>query len=209
MDPTDALPPARPPRPCSAGLFGKGLLQWRAFFDGWSPIVRTVVLGVLSYAALVAMLRVSGKRTLAKMNAFDLVVTVAFGSTLASILMNRDVSLVQGVVTLAMLIGLQYAVAWSAAHSTAVGDVVKSTPTVLLWQGEVLRDVCRRERVAVSEVRAAVRLAGMASLAEAHAVVLETTGDLSVVKRSAQGDHDPSALEGINSKPGDGGRGDD
>jgi uncharacterized membrane protein YcaP (DUF421 family) len=52
------------------------------FFSGWPGLVRTLVLGVLSYLLLIAILRVSGKRTLSKMNAFDLVVTVALGSTL-------------------------------------------------------------------------------------------------------------------------------
>lgn len=52
------------------------------FFDGWSDLLRILVVGSLAYAGLVGFLRVSGKRTLAKMNAFDLVVTVALGSTL-------------------------------------------------------------------------------------------------------------------------------
>ena len=66
------------------------------FFDGWAGLLRVLVVGALAYAALVLLLRVSGKRTLSKMNAFDLVVTVALGSTLATVLPSRDVALAEG-----------------------------------------------------------------------------------------------------------------
>jgi uncharacterized membrane protein YcaP (DUF421 family) len=72
-------------------------MNWTMIFDGWGSIARTAIVGVLAYAALVVLLRISGKRTLAKMNAFDLVVTVALGSTLATILLSKEVSLASGV----------------------------------------------------------------------------------------------------------------
>jgi len=55
------------------------------FFDSWFGLLRVIVIGTLAYAALIALLRVSGKRSLSKMNAFDLVVTVALGSTFAAV----------------------------------------------------------------------------------------------------------------------------
>lgn len=69
-------------------------IDWSMIFDGWAPIVRTLVLGTSSYFLLILLLRVSGKRTLSKMNAFYLVVTVAFGSTLASILTSLQFGLI-------------------------------------------------------------------------------------------------------------------
>jgi len=77
-----------------------------SFFTGWQPIVRVLVIGTAAYVALVAVLRVSGKRTLSKLNAFDLVVTVAIGSTFASILTSKDLALAEGVTALALLTGL-------------------------------------------------------------------------------------------------------
>lgn len=59
------------------------------FFDCWLPLLRTAAVGILAYAALVLSPRVSGKRTLSRMNAFDLIVTVALGLTLASISRTR------------------------------------------------------------------------------------------------------------------------
>ena len=63
------------------------------FFDDWGGLARVAVVGFLAYGGLVLLLRVSGKRTLSKMNAFDLVVTVALGSTLATILLSSSVEI--------------------------------------------------------------------------------------------------------------------
>ena len=72
-----------------------GRIYGAIFFNGWFTLLRTTVAGILTYAALVLFLRFSGKRTLAKMNAFDLVVTVSLGSTLATITLSTDVALAQ------------------------------------------------------------------------------------------------------------------
>ena len=72
------------------------------FYDGWMGLVRVVVAGTCAYAALVLLLRISGKRTLAKLNAFDFVVTVALGSTLATVVLSSSVALAEGVVALAL-----------------------------------------------------------------------------------------------------------
>lgn len=80
------------------------------FFDSWTTLLRTLVVGVLAYVTMVAFLRISGKRTLSKMNAFDLIVTVALGSTLATVLLSKDVALAEGALAFALLIGLQFVV---------------------------------------------------------------------------------------------------
>ena len=81
-------------------------LTWTSsiFFAGWSGIIRIVIVGVLAYAALVLVLRISGNRTLSKMHAFDLVVTVALGSTLATVILSKDVALAEGLTAFALLI---------------------------------------------------------------------------------------------------------
>lgn len=165
------------------------------FFDSWSGLLRVVVVSVTAYVALVALLRVSGKRTLAKLNAFDLVVTVALGSTLATVLLSADVALAEGVLAFAMLVGLQYAVAWLSLRSETVRRVVKSEPALVYHRGAWLDDALRRERLTCEEVRAAVRAGGRASMAEVGAVVLETDGSLSVLA-AAVGDALPAPAGG-------------
>ena len=165
------------------------------FFDSLYGLLRVVVVGFGAYAAVVALLRVSGKRTLAKLNAFDLVVTVALGSTLATVLLTNSVALAEGVIALAVLIALQFSLAWWSSESPRAARWVKSEPVVLLWQGRLLPDELRRERVAAEEVRQALRQQGVGSLEEAAAVVLETDGSISVLKTVGIGER--SALAGV------------
>jgi uncharacterized membrane protein YcaP (DUF421 family) len=168
------------------------------FFDNWADIWRTLVVGTLAYVALVSILRVSGKRTLSKMNAFDLVVTVALGSTLATILLSKDVSLLEGITAFLTLILLQYIVAWLSVRSATVRHFVKSEPSLLLYRGEYLDYKLKTERVTRDEVMAAIRSQGFGKLDEVEAVVLETDGSFSVISKPTSGP--TSALKGV-SKP--------
>ncbi|MBS7455606.1 DUF421 domain-containing protein [Coralloluteibacterium stylophorae] len=165
-------------------------------FDGWQPLARTALVGVLAYAGLVILLRMSGARTLAKMNAFDLVVTVALGSTLATILLSKDVSLAQGLLAFALLVAMQFAVTWSSVRLPWVRRVVTGEPVLLVHRGALLEDAMRRARVNEDDLRAAVRAAGTGGVARAHAVVLETDGTFSVIPADADG-ADDAALTGV------------
>jgi uncharacterized membrane protein YcaP (DUF421 family) len=141
----------------------------------------------LTYSALVLLVRASGKRTLAKMNAFDLVVTIALGSTFATALLSADVALAEVVLGFGVLVALQLLVAWLSVHVAAVRRAVKADPTVLLYQGQFRDEALRQERVTHGEVRQAVRAQGFGSLDDVEAVVLETDGSLSVISRRNAG----------------------
>ena len=166
-------------------------------FDTWFGLVRIVVVGTAAYAALVLILRVSGKRTLAKLNAFDLVVTVALGSTLATVLLSKSVALADGLLGFALLVGLQYAVAWVSVRSPRFGAVVKSEPSLLLHRGRFLEGAMRRQRVTREEVVSALRSSGLARPEDAAAVVLETDGSLSVVRATGEA-QEATVLRGLN-----------
>ena len=152
-----------------------------ALFTGWDPILRILVVGTAAYVALVIVLRASGKRTLSKLNAFDLVVTVAIGSTFSSILTSKDLALAEGVAALALLVGLQYAVTFLSVRIGAVDRLVKSEPSLLLKDGQPLPGALRQQRVTQEELRAAIRTSGGAELSDAAFVVLESDGTLSAV----------------------------
>lgn len=151
------------------------------FFDSWSDLFRVVVVGSLAYVALVAFLRATGKRTLSKLNAFDLVVTVALGSTLATVLLNANVSLAEGVLAFALLIGLQYGITWLSVRSERFQGMIKAEPTLLLYRGRYLRDAMRRQRVTTEEILSVLRTEGVTRVEDAGAVVLETDGSISVL----------------------------
>lgn len=169
------------------------------FFESWANVLRVVLVGVPAYVLLVASLRVSGKRTLSKLNAFDLVVTVALGSTLATILLNKNVMLIEGFAAFGVLIGMQWIVAYTTMRSQRWQAVVKSTPAMLLYRGQFLPEVMRRERIVEAEVLAAVRGRGLVSTDEVTAVVLETDGSLSVL--AAEDLHSLSSLDSVVPRP--------
>lgn len=166
------------------------------FFDDWYGLVRVIISGTAAYVALIALLLVSGKRTLSKMNAFDFVITVAIGSTLATILLSRDVALFEGILALALLIALQFVITWLSVRFGAFKHLVKAEPRLLYHRGHFLRSAMKKERITEEEIRQAVRTHGMAALEQAEAVVLETDGNFSVI-RTVDVEH-PSALENVN-----------
>jgi uncharacterized membrane protein YcaP (DUF421 family) len=151
-------------------------------YEGYYPFVRILIVGVLAYACAVLLIRISGKRLLSKMNAFDLVVTVAIGSTLATILLSSSIPLFEGVFALALLVGLQYLVAWSAVRSSVIRKIIKAQPAMLVYKGAFLEESMKRERVTRDEVLSAVRSQGLGRLEDVRAIVLETDGTFSVLK---------------------------
>lgn len=158
------------------------------WFDSWDNIYRVIVVGIAAYAGLVVLLRASGSRTLSKMNSFDLVVTVAFGSTLSTILVNESVTLAVGLAALGLLVVLQLVITWLSVRSTFVSRIVKTAPTVLLRQGQLRHEALRRVRVTSDEVLSAVRQHGYGSLNDIDLVVMETDGSMSVIASSQAGD---------------------
>src|SRR5699024_9452108 len=136
-----------------------------------------------------------GKRTLAKLNAFDLVVTVALGSTLATILLSADVSWAEGAVALGLLGALQLAVSWTSTRLPGGRSVVTARPTLVLRRGRPDERALREQRLTVDELRQAARSSGVGGLDQLAAVVLESDGTLSVVTSGQLGDG--SALDGV------------
>ena len=153
-------------------------------FDSWAGLGRVLLVGTLAYVALVLLLRISGKRTLRKLNAFDLVVTVALGSTLATVLLSKSVALAEGALALALLISLQYAIAWLSVRSPRLEGMIKAEPTLLLHRGRFLEQAMRAERITREEILAALRASGAAEPQAIAAVVLETDGSLSVIAQA-------------------------
>lgn len=164
-------------------------------FDSWDSLFRTAIIGVLAYASLILLLRISGRRTLSKMNAFDLVVTVSLGSVLATILLNKDVTLAEGSLAFALLIGMQFLVTWSSVRASWFRKIVTGEPALLFYQGCYLSSALVSARVTEDEIRAAVRAAGTESMATVAAVILETDGSFSVVKNGETSA--TSSLEGV------------
>ena len=160
-------------------------------FSGWTGLFRTAILAVLGYLTVQLVLRTASKRTLSKMNMADFVVTIAFGSILASMILLTDVAFTQGLVALVTLIVAEYAFTWALARSGRLRRLVVSKPTILYYGGEFLTERMRRERVTRDEILFAVRMNGAASLDDILAVILETDSSLSVLRHSQNEGREP------------------
>ncbi|MEX0405520.1 YetF domain-containing protein [Aquibium sp. LZ166] len=158
-------------------------MDWgNMLFQDWEGIVRTLFVGLLAYICLVCFLRISGKRTLAKLNAFDLVVTVALGSTLSAILLQESIALAEGASALGLLILMQYLVAFTSVRWSGFARVVRSQPSLLARNGEFCRNAMKQERVTEEEVESAIRANGGREVEDTSAVILESDGSISVIR---------------------------
>lgn len=167
----------------------------KIFFDCWESVLRTIVIGVAAYAGLIFMLRAVGSRTLSQLNAFDFIVTVALGSTLATVILSKDVALVDGILALALLIGLQLLISKLSTRLKAIRNIVKTEPFLLVYKGNFLMDALHEHRITTDEILQVIRSKGLASMDEVDAIVLETNGNFSVIKKI--NGHENSTLENV------------
>ncbi|HJW95042.1 MAG TPA: YetF domain-containing protein [Thermoanaerobaculia bacterium] len=163
---------------------------------------RVLAIAPLSYILLTLVIRLAGKRVLSNMNPFDLLVTVAVGSTLATFVLDPQVKFWSGLLALLVPLALQFGIAWFSSHSKKIEKAVKQHPAILLLDGEMNHQMMHHEMITEDEVREAARKAGMTSLLQAKAIVLEVDGQLSVVRHSdEQHPEETSTLRGVKRAP--------
>lgn len=153
------------------------------FFKDWESLYHIALVAVVSYLALFLFIRISGKRTLAKLNAFDFVVSVTLGSTLSSMILKK-VTVAEGCVALIVIIVLQFLLAYFAKKSKVMEKVINSSPTLLFYNGKFLRDAMKKDLITEEEIYAEVRQYRLESMDEVCAVIMELNGEMSVVKKS-------------------------
>lgn len=166
------------------------------FFHSWHDILRAVVVSASIFLLIVGVLRVSGQQALAKMSGYDVVFTITLGSVVATVAVTRDITVSEGLAAVVTMLVLQEIIRWSQSRYLAVHHMVRQAPCVVLWDGQLLEDRLRADNISGDEVRAAVRRAGLSSLEDAQAVVLENDGDWSVIKKREY-NGDDSAFFGL------------
>lgn len=152
-------------------------------------VIRIAIVGPIAYVTLIVFLRVAGKRSISKMNAFDFVVTVALGSLLGTVILDRSVGIIDGTAAMGVLLVGQYLVSWLSVRSDGFERMLKAEPTLILRDGRPLPDAMRRMRVTQRDIDAAARQAGVNS-ANVAEMILEPDGTVSVIvdERSGTGD---------------------
>jgi uncharacterized membrane protein YcaP (DUF421 family) len=174
----------------------------KMLFDGLHPLVRICVVGTLSYIAVIALLRFFGKRALSKMNAFDIIITVAVGSCFASAVMTKDITLSDGVVAFVLLLVLQRLFAGLSIRLGWFGRYLKAQPLLVVYRGLILWNQAKREQLGELEILGAIRNAGVAAVEDVLALVLEPDGSFSCIPMSAaEGNKVPTALSDVRGVP--------
>jgi uncharacterized membrane protein YcaP (DUF421 family) len=154
------------------------------FFDTepLDTIFRAFVLSGVAVCWVVFMVRVVGLRAFSKMTAFDFVVTVAIGSLLAGAGQATSwTGFLQALLSITGLLGVQYAVARLRRASDRFQSLVQNEPVILMTDGEFHPHALEASRVSRDDVIAKLREANVLKLSQVRAVVLETTGDISVL----------------------------
>jgi len=168
-----------------------------ALFQSFGGIARMILFATMAYVSVVLILRISGKRTLATLNAFDMIVTVALGSTLASAILSRSTPLTEALAAFVTLVALQWIVAWGSVRFRTVASIVRSEPALLVRNGDVLHGALTRERITERELETVVRQSGARTLDNTSAVILETDGSFSVVAREGSDEGSDYAKAGL------------
>lgn len=153
------------------------------FFDDWQSLLRAFILTTLAYFTLIIFIRMSGKRTLSKMNAFDFLVTIALGSCLATVSLNKNIALAEGALVYFTLIFLQFIITWLSVRVKKVKKLVTGQPALLLYKGELLGDAMKRERITIEEIYMKARESGITNLNDIEVIVLGTTGDITIISK--------------------------
>lgn len=132
------------------------------------------------YIAVILFTRIAGKRSFSKMSSFDFPMTIAVGSIIASTALSSSVSLLQGIVGLAIVYLLQMAAAL-LRRSIFFQNAIDNSPLLLMDGSKILHSNLRKARVSESDLRGKLREANVIKLSQVKAVVFEATGDISVL----------------------------
>lgn len=159
----------------------------KIFFDSWESLARTAIISVFAYVGLIMLLRIAGNRPLTQLNAFDFIVNVAIGSTLATVMLNKDVVLSDGLLTFALLIALQLTISYFSRKSAKFNDAVKTRSILLYYDGEFSDIEMKKNLLKKGDLFQAIRSQGISSLKQVKAIILETNGRFSVIKDEGEG----------------------
>jgi len=162
----------------------------------WSTALQIVASAAAILAVVVALIRLNGLRSLSKMSSFDFVVTIAVGSIIASTVLSDSVSPLEGMLGVVALLFSQRLLARARVSANA-SVLVDNTPVVLMVGERMLDDTLARVRVTRDDIRGKLREANVIELSEVHVVVLESTGDISVLHGSGDKTLDGRLLEGV------------
>lgn len=145
------------------------------------PMIRTLIL----YFLVVTAIRIMGKRQIGEMQPSELVVAIMI-SDLASIPMQQvDIPLLSGVVPVLTLLVAEVSMSFLCLKSSKIRRLFTGEPSIVIYKGEVLEGELRKLRFSLADLTEQLRISGCGGIADVQTAVLETNGQLSVIKKTA------------------------
>ncbi|WP_437583166.1 DUF421 domain-containing protein [Paramicrobacterium sp. CJ85] len=163
--------------------------MWTEYGLDWVDAIRVVVSCIVFYGGVLLLVRVLGQRTLASLSSFDLAAIIALGAVIGRAILGDTPTLFAGLLGLATLLTLQ-AVTGQVRRFRRAARVVNSPAVVLMAGDELQLDNMARSHVVADEVYSKLRLAGVRNRSEVACVIMEPTGQISVLRRGAPLDDD-------------------
>ena len=159
---------------------------WHNMFALGLPIAEKILRPMVVYVFLIVGLRLAGKRELAQLNPFDLVVLLTLSNTVQNAIIGDDNSVTGGVIGASTLLFVNYVlVRFLYGHET-LERLVEGDPDVLIENGDQVKTDCQKEAISVRELEAAAHKQGFASLDEVDRAVLDPSGSICVLRRRSR-----------------------
>jgi uncharacterized membrane protein YcaP (DUF421 family) len=162
---------------------------WTDMFVLSLPLAEKILRPILVYSFLIAGLRLAGKRELAQLNPFDLVVLLTLSNTVQNAIIGDDNSVLGGMIGAATLLALNYIVVRFLFRHPAVERTVEGQATTLVHDGKLLRREAAREMIPAAELDAAARRQGFDGLQAVQEAVLEPGGIITFTGKQPDPDH--------------------
>lgn len=156
---------------------------WSNMFHLGLPIVEKILRPTIIYIFLIIGLRLAGKRELAQLNPFDLVVLLILSNTVQNAIIGEDNSVTGGILGAATLLLLNYFVVRFLYRRKRIDRLVEGSPTVLIQDGHLRKDHLEKELITVAELETAAHKQGFGSLAEIDKAVLESGGTITFLPK--------------------------
>lgn len=157
------------------------MIAWSGITTSLDSIRIVLISTVVIYLALMLYTRLAGLRSFSKMSSFDFAVTIAIGSTVASVILTREPPLLLGLVGLGLLYALQMTVAILRYRWGALRTIVDNSPLLLMHGDRFITPNMRKAKITRADLMAKLREANVLNLSQVRAVVMESTGDISVL----------------------------
>jgi uncharacterized membrane protein YcaP (DUF421 family) len=154
--------------------------HWYEMFHLMIPVAEKMARPVIVYIALVVGLRVFGKRELAQLNPFDLVVLLSLSNTVQNAIIGNDTSVTGGLIGAFTLLSVNYAVIRFLFGHRRLDQLLEGSPTVLIEDGRVVPEALARELVTESELLTILHRQGFSSIDEVHRCALEPGGTFAI-----------------------------